>query len=685
MLRYVWIAAIVGFPVALILGWRYDVVDGQIVHTETSVGNEDPRLRHTDYLLMSALVLVIGGSIYGLGSEFATDRLAPATSKTSTVIHPKSIVVLPFDDLSKGDESAGLLAGGIQDDLLTRLSKVAALKVLSRTTAERYRDTTKTIPEIGRELGVANVLEGAVQRMGNQLRVNVQLIDAALDEHVWAETYDLDLSAASLFANQSRIVETIADQLKATLTQSESTQVTMLPTDNLDAYSAYLRGVQQAETESVESMHSAVEHFKQAINLDPEFSLAHIGLADAYLTLGANFAGAMAVDESNALAEPPLLRAMQLDDTSGEAYASLGLLRKQQGNWQAAAEAYDRAMELRPNYARVYRLYGQMRWQQGNSEQAIAFAQKALSIDPYSAPANFDLARYYDVMGRFDEALPRYMRIVEVKPRHAFAYVYIAAMHYLVYGNVDESLIWYHRAAANDALSPSLQAVPAIAYLELGDVEAARAWVESGMELGAKTFWSLWTSVLLNLYESDIGKAKENARLLLDIYPRYDGALHVLRNADIADGRYEIARERYARSHEELFVPEEPIINQENFSAAVDLALVLLRLGEQEHAHQLLDSSLEFIQTLPRHGTNGYWIADVRILAIREDRDLAIEHLRQAVDEGWRVLVWYYLDLDPSLESIRGEPDFKKIRERVQLDLNAQATHVQELLASGDL
>lgn len=684
-LRYVWIGAGLGFPVALIFGWRFDIVGGRIIHTPDSAASTDLTLRRTDYLILAALAIVVVITALGVGGEIYDIRSLQSDETVATSIDANSIAVLPFSDTSPDQGSAGFLAVGIQDDLLTRLSKISALKVISRTSVERYRNTTKSMRRIGAELGIGKILEGGVQRVGDQIRVNVQLINTVTDEHLWAETYDRSLTANNVFAMQSEIVEAIVRQLEANLTPQEAQRVSSMPTNNLAAYTAYLRGRNQADIESIESMHSAIESFKTAVDLDPAFALAYVGLADAYLTLGANFWGGLPLDEGNALAEPPVMRALELDPGLGEAFATFGLLKRQQGDELAAEHGFNRAIALQPSYSRVYRLYGRLRWHQDRREEAVALLHKALELDPFSAPVIYDISRMDDLMGRFEEALAGYLRVVEIEPNHAFAYVYIAAIHFLVYGRVDESLVWYHKAAQNDALSPSLQAAQSVAYLELGNVDSARAWVERSRELGPESFWPLWASLLLNLYTGDDFAAQQDARTLLENYPTNWGALNLLRNADLAAGRYEVARSRYARAFRELTEPELPDVNTSNYVAAVDLALVLTHLGEQERADDLLEGSLKVLETLPRLGTDGYWITDVRIYALQKRPQQAIAALRQAIDEGWRILSWYYLDHDPSLDSIRAHPEFEQLRQEIDADLALQAKRARDLQASGEL
>ena len=688
-IRYVWIAAIAGMPVALYFAWRFDVVRGRIVRTPTGTSSTDLSLHIADYAVLAAVTAIVIAASYGIGTEISGvmppgPEAIPGKAGAESA-DPRSIAVLPFlvDDSGQGE--IAFLADGIQDELLTRLSLVSALKVTSRTSAERYRGTTAPVPEIGAQLGVAKILEGRIQRAGDQIRINVQLIDAEKDEHVWADKFDRRFTASNVFRIQTEIVESIAAQLEATITPMETRQVALTPTQSLQAYTAYLQGKRLAESESVESLTEAVSHFKEAIEFDPEFALAHVGLADAYLTLSANFIAGMEATQSTVLAEPLLMRALAIEPDLGEAYASLGLVRQLQNNDYAAEEAYRTAMRLRPNYSRVFRLLGRLKLRQGSQEEGYELLQKALAIDPYSVPVNFDIARYHDSIGDFASALARYRRIIEVEPDYAFAYVYIAAIHYLVEGAVDESLVWYQKAVEHDALSPSLASAQATAYLELGDSDAARVFVEQALDMSPRTFWPLWTSLLMNLYVGDEEAANRDARILHEVYPRNWGALKQLRNADIAEGRYESAASRYARAYRELTENEQPLVDSSNCAAAVDLALILMHLGQSERANDLLDGALAAIETMPRLGTEGYWILDVQVYALQGRSDMALAALREAIDQGWRVLSWFYLDYDPNLASIRSEPEFQRLRQRIHDDLAAQAIRAEQLRASGDL
>lgn len=194
----------------------------------------------------------------------------------------KSIAVLPFQNRSANEENAAFFADGIHDELLTNLSGIKALKVISRTSVMNYRDTAKNLRQVGKELGVATILEGGVQRAGDRVRIMVQLIDAKTDRNLWAETYDRQLTATNLFIIQSEISLAIADALRANLLPIEQKRLASIPTENLAALETYFLGKQSAAKRTSVALAKAVEYFHQAIELDPDFALAYIGLADSY-------------------------------------------------------------------------------------------------------------------------------------------------------------------------------------------------------------------------------------------------------------------------------------------------------------------------------------------------------------------------------------------------------------------
>ncbi len=279
----------VGFPVALVLAWAFDVTPSGIEKTPDGTGTSAARNMRYAWALagLGLLIAAVGVGAYWFWHRPVTKRTATAeisnvvAEKTAAgpgvAISEKSIAVLPFENLSSDKENA-YFAEGIQDEILTRLSKIAALKVISRTSTQKYKSAPDNLREVGSQLGVANILEGSVQKIANAAHINVQLIRAATDEHVWAESYNRKLD--DVFSVEGEVATAIAEQLNAKLTGAEHKEITDKPTNNPVAYDAYLRGVAIEHNQyGYESYQHAVTAYAQAVQLDPKFALAWARLA----------------------------------------------------------------------------------------------------------------------------------------------------------------------------------------------------------------------------------------------------------------------------------------------------------------------------------------------------------------------------------------------------------------------
>jgi TolB-like protein len=267
---------LLGFPVAVGFAWAYELTSEGLKRDE-EVDRSPSIPRATGRRLNLITIVVLGVAV----ALFAFDRfVGPADAPADL----KSVAVLPFENVSRDADNEPFTIG-IHDDLLAHLSKIGSIKTISRTSVLQYRDTTKSIPEIARELGVATILEGGVQRAGDRIRMNVQLVAAETDEPLWSQTYDRLLSAANVFAIQSEIATSIAEALRATLSKDEQRRLEAAPTQNLEAMNTYFFGKQLLERRNAPALFSAVEYFQNAIELDPDYALGHSGLADAYFLI----------------------------------------------------------------------------------------------------------------------------------------------------------------------------------------------------------------------------------------------------------------------------------------------------------------------------------------------------------------------------------------------------------------
>ena len=299
--RAIVLVVAIGLPVALFFAWAFEMTPEGVKREKDVDRNQSIAPQTGKKLNNTIMVLLVLTVAYLLYDKFTGDTVsdttvaieepAPVTEEVSAVAAvateanetDKSIAVLPFTNRSPNADDA-YFTDGVHDDLLTQLAKIDAFSVISRTSVMEYRDTAKNLKQIGEELGVANIMEGAVQRAGNRVRINVQLIDAGSDEHLWAEVYDRELTTENLFDIQSEIAKAIASALQATLTDTEIANVSDVPTDNVAAYELYLQGKRFALGETEIGYDTAVELYMEALKLDPDFKLAWVGLAYVYIS-----------------------------------------------------------------------------------------------------------------------------------------------------------------------------------------------------------------------------------------------------------------------------------------------------------------------------------------------------------------------------------------------------------------
>lgn len=633
-------------------------------------GRKTTRSRPVNAATAVILALLVAAAVFGLLEVFRTDD-APAMRISEG---SPSIAVLPFANRSTSEEDV-FFVDGIHDELLSHVARIGSIKTISATSVRQYRGTTKTIPQIARELGVTAVLEGGVQRAGDQVRINVQLIDAVTDEHLWAQIYDRKLTAENIFVIQSEIATAIAQALNATLSTAEQGRINAIPTQNLAALEAYFLGNQSLERRTTVELEKAKGHFKEAIRLDPGFALAYVGLADTY-RLQSSY-GDLPFAEANVLGQAAVDRALELDDQLGEAYVSLANLLRRADDFAAADAAFKKGLELKPNYASAYHWYGEfLALEVGRPLEALDYSSTAIELDPFSPILNTDHAEALDAAGRFDEALSYYARAIEIDPGFAVAHAQAGTVYWLGLGQVDEAISWYAKAERLDPGSPYIPAILGLAYLDLGEEALGARWIERSFGQAPERFLINSAMARLFLYRGNEARAIEYAHETVALNAGALYAVAILSSSDLKAGRGADARTRYETGFPTLAAAE-PEINAENYEAAADFALVLSRIGDHEQAELLQGRTMEYIRDKPRMGYRGYWITDVKIHAQRGDWDKALAALREAFEAGWRHYWWYYFDHDMSLEPLHDNPEYLAIREDLVADMQVQAARLR--------
>ncbi len=390
---------LVGFVPALILAWAFELTPEGIKLERDVVRKESitPKTgRKLDYIIIVSLGLSLGYFIWesrfeqktaeyesavttAENTEPVTEVIPPSEIQLDENIDKNSIAVLPFANRSSDVEDI-YFTDGIHDDLLTQLSKIDAFSVISRTSVMEYRDTTKNLRQIAQELSVANVMEGSVQRAGDRVRINVQLIDASTDEHLWADIYDRELTTGNLFDIQSEIAQAIAQALKATLTESELASVADVPTDNVEAYDLYLQARRFSQNETMNGKQTAIELLKESLVLDPGFKFAWISLARTHMDNYWVYGG----DPKNLeLGLEAIERARSIDTEFAGLYLAEGVY------WYWGHLDYERALynlgkaiEMLPGDDEAYMWRGFVSRRAGLWEQAQQSMQQALKLNP---------------------------------------------------------------------------------------------------------------------------------------------------------------------------------------------------------------------------------------------------------------------------------------------------------------
>ncbi len=465
--RLVVLLIIVGFPIALVIAWAFELTPEGIKRTEDvdlTASARQPRKHAWIHVVIVGAALSVG--LFFIGRYTARNN----DGSSSTELSAKSIAVLPFDNLSRDPDNA-FFAEGVQDEILTRLAKVADLKVIARTSTQRFKSAPTDLSEIARQLGVANILEGSVQKSGDQVRVNVQLINAMTNAHLWAEIYDRKLS--DIFAVQSDIAKTVADTLQAKLTGSEKQMMATQETTDTTAYELYHKGRSFWDKRSGDNIPRAIAFYEQAIARDPNYALAYAGLASAHIL--SSFYTDADRRESNSKAKEAALKALSLDPNLAEAHSALGkILFWAELDIAGAMREYERAIELKPNDAFAHHWLGNDALASlGRFEEAIAESKRAVALDPLSPIINTDLGVTFLYARRYDEAAAHLRKTLAIDPTFFYAHFNLG-IALQVKGDLSGAIAEYEKAKQLAGDNLLVLAACAAAKAQAGDKDAAR-------------------------------------------------------------------------------------------------------------------------------------------------------------------------------------------------------------------
>jgi TolB-like protein len=380
------------------------------------------------------------------------------------------IAILPFRNMSP-DTNDEYFAEGITEEIISTVSGISGLKVISRTSVMQYKNTEKTVKEIGRELEVGSILEGSLRKSGNRIRVTTQLIDVTGDEHLWAQNYDRNLD--DVFEVQSDVAKQVADALKVRILAPEKERIERKPTESTEAYALYLKGRYHWNKRGVVDVRKAIEYFNLAVHEDPGFALGYVGLCDSYSILASNWGRDSEANREQA--KSMVSKAVELDPGLAEAHASKGLVLAADYKPRDAEYEYRKAIELKPNYASAHHWYYNLLCAEMRLEEALPQIEKAEELDPLSPTIKYVHGYYYEIIRDYNKAIEMYKKLIEQFPDYSIVHLSLAG----IFGRLKmfdearrEADLW---VGMQQGSPPSAKiSVDAAAACDEGDIEAAR-------------------------------------------------------------------------------------------------------------------------------------------------------------------------------------------------------------------
>jgi len=677
-----------GLIAALIIAWAYEVTPEGIKKEKDVVRDEsitNITAKKLDVITLVAAVAVLG--IFGWQQinpvpinpesseldKFKENSSAKLTTSVKLNNPPvgilresdsKSIAVLPFTNMANNPESEAITLG-LHDDLLTHISKISELKVISRTSVLRYRDTQKSIGEIAQELGVANILEGGVQRAGNQIRINIQLIDAKTDEHLWAEIYDRELTTSNIFRIQSEISEKIAAALKATLSPQEQQNLHTKSTDNIDAYNAYNAGRQRILSRKSSDLKQALALFQRATKLDPDFALAYVGQADTMRLL--NEYSDLPRPDMLELGEALVARALSIAPELAEVQTSRAAFLYERGQFAEAETVFKYSLSLNPNYATTYHWYGLMlREYSGRYSEALSLHRKAAELDPLSPVILVNVGWTLFSSGLQKQALAQFYRVLELAPDFSGALTGVSIIKARA-GEFEQSIIWARESTAADRGNIDFIANLIRMYLNIGELNTAKKLLSEAKIKVPHHESYIYVESAIDLFSGNDVRALIRVEEALKIQPENSRLKGLYAFVSMLNGRYKIAIEHWTNlspgKDGKLFG-----ITARNIGDVPGLAWSLKQSGETEQAEQLIAQAFEMINKLPPQ--NIRW-SKIGLMAVQGDSQSAAQAYAVAIKEN-KIEDWYWIEQMPYFSEVKKRPEYIAARQQLMNKLELQ-------------
>lgn len=686
----------IGLVIALFFAWAYELTPEGVIR-ESQVDRSRSITPQTGQKLNRAIIMIMALALV----YFAVDKfyLSPARHETavagisavpaSSEKQVETVAVLPFVDMSQAGDNE-YFSDGLTEELLNILAKIKELRVAGRTSSFAFKGKNQDLRSIGEKLNVASILEGSVRKdeKNNRVRITAQLVNVEDGFHLWSETYDRDLT--DIFAIQEEIAREVAGALRVTLLGEVEAQIDAHAVTDISAYDLYLRGLQQLNIYSFDSLRQAIDIFGQALEKDPEYQPARLQLAQAWIDLA--FTGAVSVNEAIAQTEPILQQVLADDPANAPARVMMAKIMARKGDRQAQEEQLELALTSDPRNVKALKEMGRMvLFVESDVAKAFEYLAEAERIEPYSVDVLWDLMAFNAFSGQPENTLPYAARTAELQPRNPNQY-WGPGMAYQLSGQLATSLEYQVKASNVDAEDYELTAGIASTWLAMGDLEQAERWLNLAEKTGADQPTPTAVRVLLYQDREQYGLAADVARRALEReLDNRMGSTGVLIRAYVShlyrQGDYQGALEFYQAQMPGAFMT--PVdLSGRYFGGRRAGNMRLLEIAQlmqkqspgSGHAEMLLSIAEERISSIdPRFIPWQRELEKASIAALRKDTETAIEHLYKAAEKGmryrWRNLMYSNI----ALASLHGEPGFTKLVTKIEEDMQTQREEAYQL------
>lgn len=683
-IRFVFIGMVLGFPLVMVFGWRYDIGGKGIKRTPSvqSVDLEDGLpLRRSDYFLLSGLAALAVTLILGVSINVAGEAGSMVAAVDEQPVAENSIAVLPFVNMSN-DPDNDYFGDGIAEELLNQLANLTSLHVAARTSSFFFKGKNVSIQSIGRQLGVGTVLEGSVRKSGNKIRISAQLINTADGFHLWSQTFDRKIG--DVFAIQEEIAAAITTALKVDVLSKGSNRLAGAPTESADAYDYYLLGQYHREQRNPESLEKSIELFKQALALDDRFALGYAALALSYLYQA--YVSDLAPERVVELTRPLIEKSLQLDSTLVAAHAARASVRLLVRDYAVADTGFKKVLELRPNDSGAWSSLGYSLVLQSRLNEAADAYAKSEALDPLNASLKYNIGALMMLTGRFEDGLNAFNKVIELAPK--WTRMEAALIHWsVVYGDYEEAARWVIRLLERQPDSASAAASVAQIYGNLGMWDRTRETIFLAYEKAPENV-EYMRSVASFYYQT--GDHAGFTEFVTREYEKID-PLAPSRHSPTDQARYywhgvaALHEGNYVQAIDDLTDAAGGRAGIEN--AVYDeitplkyIAYALQKQGRHDEADALLQQCLNLATQALAQGwdTPTIHYRTAQIHALLGQSDNAIAQLRLAVNKGWKIAG--NLESDLLWSSLQDDVRFQTIVAGANNDIRNERERVKELL-----